>query len=179
MRLIFAALALLAALTVPLTAAAHARKAVPSDPALHEQYQAGLAAYLNRDYAAALKAWRPLAEQKTESSAAQIFLGFMHAKGLGVEPDPLAAVAWYRRAADQDDMLAQLRLGLLYRGGEGAAPDSVQAFLWITLAARQESHVQKVAQALQEAVAAELTPAQLTEAKHLVDAWIETHRKGE
>ncbi len=76
-------------------------------------------------------------------------------------------------------MVAQIRLGLLHRRGEGVAQDPVQAYLWASLAARQESHVQKLAQALQEALAAEMTPAQVDEAKRLADAWAETHRKAE
>jgi TPR repeat protein len=172
-------LAAIFALALPLTAEAHGRKAVPSDPALLEQYRAALSAYINRDYATALESWRPLAERETESSAAQLFLGFMHAEGLGLAKDPAAAAAWYRRAAEQDNMLAQIRLGLLHRRGEGVAQDPVQAYLWASLAARQESHVQKVAQALQEALATEMTPVQVEEARQLADAWAEAHRKAE
>jgi TPR repeat protein len=174
-----AILAAFVALAVPLTAEAHGRKAVPSDSALFAQYQAGLTAYLSRDYGAALEAWRPLAERETESSAVQIFLGFMSARGLGLTQDPTAAAQWYGRAAKQDNVLAQIRLGLLYRRGEGVVQDPVQAYLWATLAARQESHLQQLAEALQETLAAKMTPAQIAEAERLADGWIETHRKAE
>jgi TPR repeat protein len=176
---ISAILAVLVALAVPLNAEAHGRKAVPSDPALFEQYQTGLTAYLNSDYGVALEAWRPLAERETESSAAQIFLGFMHARGLGLTQDPTAAAQWYGRAAKQDNVLAQIRLGFLYRRGEGVVQDPIQAYLWATLAARQESHLQTLAEALQETLAAKMTPAQIAEAERLADGWIETHRKAE
>jgi TPR repeat protein len=172
-------LAALLIVGVPLAAEGHGRKAVPSDPARLAQYRTGLSAYLNRDYAKALEAWRPLAERQTESSAVQLFLGFMHAGGLGLAKDPAAAAGWYRRAAEQDNMLAQIRLGFIYRRGEGVVQDPVQAYLWASLAARQDSHVQKVAQALQEALAAEMTPAEIEQAKRLTDAWVETHRKTE
>jgi TPR repeat protein len=172
-------LAALLIVGVPLAAEGHGRKAVPSDPARLAQYRTGLSAYLNRDYAKALEAWRPLAERQTESSAVQLFLGFMHAGGLGLAKDPAAAAGWYRRAAEQDNMLAQIRLGFIYRRGEGVVQDPVQAYLWASLAARQDSHVQKVAQALQEALAAEMTPAEIGEAKRLADAWAEAHRKTE
>jgi TPR repeat protein len=174
-----AILAVLVFLVVPLTAEAHGRKAVPSDPALFEQYEAGLAAYLNRDYATALEAWRPLAERETENSSAQLFLGFMYAKGLGLPPDLAIAAKWYGRAAEQDNMLAQIRLGFMYRRGEGVAQDHIQAYLWAALGARQESHVQKVAEALQETLAAEMTPAQIVDAKRLAEEWIEIHQKAE
>jgi TPR repeat protein len=179
MRVILVILAVLIPLCVPLTVEAHGRKAVSSDPALLEQYEAGLAAYFNRYYATALEAWRPLAERETESSAAQLFLGFMYTKGLGLAPDLATAAEWYGRAAEQDNMLAQIRLGLMYRRGAGVDQDHIQAYLWAALAARQESHVQKVAEALQETLAAEMTPAQIAEAKRLASAWAETHKKTE
>lgn len=179
MRKIFAILAVVVVLAVPLMAEGHGRKAVPSDPALSKQYQAGLKAYLQRDYATALAAWRPLAERETESSAAQLFLGFMHAKGLGLAPNLATAAKWYSRAAEQDNMVAQIRLSLMYRRGAGVDQDHIQAYLWAALAARQEGHVQKVAEVLQETLAAEMTPAQIAEAKRLASAWTETHKKTE
>lgn len=169
----------LAALALPSIAEGHGRKAVPSDPALLEQYRAGLSAYLNRDYAAALKAWRPIGERESENSAAQLFLGFMHANGLGLAKDPAAAAAWYRRSADQDNMVAQIRLGILHRRGEGVAQDPVQAYLWASLAARRKGHVQKVAEALQQALATKMTAAQIAEADRLAGDWAEIHRKSE
>jgi len=159
---------------------AHGRNTVPDDQALREQYQDGLVAYYNGDYAAALKAWRPLAQRESESSAAQIFLGFMYATGQGVERDLAMAAEWYRRAAMQDDMLAQVRLALLYRrGGEGVGQDRVQAHLWASLAARREGHLQAVAAELLDAVATEMTQAQIAEARRLAAVWIEEHGKAE
>jgi TPR repeat protein len=174
-----AIVAALVVLGVPLAADAHGRKAVPGDPALLAQYQAGLTAYLNSDYAAALEAWQPIAERKTESSAAQLFLGFIHATGQGSPPDPVAAAEWYGRSANQDNMVAQIRLALMYRRGDGVARDYVRAYLWATLAARWESHVQTVAGALRDALAKEMTPAQIAKAKGLAKAWVEPHGKGE
>ena len=66
-----------------------------------------------------------------------------------------------------------------YRRGEGVAQDPIQAYLWATLATRQENHLKKLAEALQETLAAKMTPAQIAEAERLADAWIETHRKAE
>ena len=177
--LVFATLATLASLALSPTVGAHGLEAVPRDPVLLEQYRAGLADYLKGDYAGALEIWRPLAERESENSAAQLFLGFMNAKGMGLASDPSRAAEWYGRSADQDNNLAQIRLGLMYRRGEGVAEDHVQAYLWATLAARQESHIQLIAQALREALAAEMTPAQISEAKLLAETWIETHRQAE
>jgi TPR repeat protein len=163
----------------PLAAQAHGRNAIPTDPKLLEQYQAGLAAYLNSDYVAALEAWRPLAERTSESSTAQIFLGFMYANGQGLPKNPAAAAGWYRRGAEQDNVLAQIRLGFMYRAGKGVPQDDVQAHLWASLAARQKGHVQKVAQALQQALEAGMTPARIAEAKRLAKEWAAAHREAE
>ncbi len=179
MRAVIAISAALVAFAVPPTVEAHGRKEVPSDPVLLEQYQAGLGAFYSSDYEAALKTLRPLAERETESSAAQLFLGFIYETGLGRAKDPVAAAEWYRRAADQDHTLAQIRLAFIYRRGEGAAQDNVQAYLWATLAARREGHVQGAAEVLREALAKEMTPARIAEARRLVEAWIETHSAAE
>lgn len=175
MHVVGAVLAGLATLTVAQNVWAHGRNAIPSDPALLEQYKTGLGAYYNNDYAAALVAWRPLAERETENSAAQLFMGFMHATGLGVEKDLTSAAEWYGRSAMQDNMLAQIKLAFLYRRGEGTVQDLVQSYLWAALAARQEDHLQGVAETLQEALAEEMTSAQIADAKRLADAWIEEH----
>jgi TPR repeat protein len=163
------------ALAIPLAAQAHGRNAVPSDPELLARYKTGLSAYLNRDYATALKEWRPLAERKSENSAAQLFLGFMHGAGQGVPRDPAAAAEWYRRSAQQNNMLAQLRLGFIYRRGEGVPQDLVQAYLWASLAAQQESHLKEVAQTLQEALTADMTPEQISEATRLAGQRADDH----
>jgi hypothetical protein len=39
--------------------------------------------------------------------------------------------------------------------------------------------VQTVAEALQESLAAEMTPDQIAEAERLAEEWIETHRKAD
>jgi TPR repeat protein len=176
-RGIIAVLTVLVALAIPLTVEAHGKKAVPSDPVLFEQYQSGLAAYLKRDYVAALAAWRPLAERERESSAAQLFLGFMHANGLGLTRDPATAAEWYRRAAEQDNMLAQIRLGMLYRRGEGVQQDRARAYLWPALAARDEKHLGKLADALQRDLRTRMTSAQVAEAKRLTREWLDRQKK--
>jgi len=68
-------------------------------PAAGQDRSKGAAAYLRGDYAAALKEWRPLAEQGY--SDAQFNLGVMYAKGEGVRKDYPEAAKWFRRAAEQ------------------------------------------------------------------------------
>ncbi len=62
-------------------------------------FQDGLAAFSRGDYAAALREWRPLAEQGY--AGAQFYLGVMYATGRGLPQDYAEAVKWYRKAAEQ------------------------------------------------------------------------------
>ena len=59
-------------------------------------FQDGQAAYQRGDYQAALREWRPLAEQGNAS--AQFNLGVMYDNGRGVTQDYAKAFRWYRSA---------------------------------------------------------------------------------
>ncbi len=59
----------------------------------------GLAAYKRGDYATALRAWRPLAEQGF--APVQYNLGLMYENGRGVPQDDAEARRWYWKAAEQ------------------------------------------------------------------------------
>ena len=72
-------------------------------------YQRGMAAYERGDYVAALKEFRPLAEQG--NADAQLMLGRMYHESKGVSQDYIEVVKWYRKAADQEQASAQYRLG--------------------------------------------------------------------
>ena len=60
-------------------------------------FQAGLEAYNQGDYAAALGEWKPLAE--AGDAAAQFNLGRLYEEGRGVPRDGVRAFLWYRKAA--------------------------------------------------------------------------------
>ncbi len=64
---------------------------------LAADYQAGVDAADRGDYAAALKEWRPLAEQG--HAGAQNNLGFMYDHGQGVARDQVKGLMWYNLAA--------------------------------------------------------------------------------
>ncbi len=68
-------------------------------PLRAQDFDAGWAAYMDENYPAALKHWRPLAEGG--HARAQILLASMYATGAGVPRDPATAAAWLRRAADR------------------------------------------------------------------------------
>lgn len=85
-------------------------------------------AYDRSNYATALKVWLPLAQEGDK--AAQTYVGEIYEKGLGIAPDYILAVAWYRKAAEQGDSRAQINLGYLYEKGLGVEKDPVQALQW-------------------------------------------------
>jgi len=159
---------LILVVAVPLAALAHGPKDLPDDPQLLAQYRQAFAAYQRDDYATAGEKWRPLAEQG--SSAAQLFLGFMQAQGQGTPKDPAKAVYWYSEAAERDNMVAQVRLAIMYRDGTGVPADRVRALLWLKMAGRTENHMQKIAQAMQRALEADMTAEEIAAAEELFHA---------
>jgi len=98
-------------------------------------FQKGLTAYNQGDYATAIKEWTPLAEQGNAS--AQSNLGIMYSKGVGVVQNYKTALEWYTLAAKQGDADAQHNLGVLYNNGDGVVQNYKTALEWYTLAAEQ------------------------------------------
>ena len=94
-----------------------------------------MAAVEKRDWAAAVAAFRPLAEQNV--AAAQVNLGNLYMKGWGVEQDYHAAFRWYLKAATQGDALGQNKLGVLHYYGLGVEEDHAEAARWFREAAEQ------------------------------------------
>ncbi len=140
-------------------------------PALvYADFQAGLAAYNQGDYATALKEWRPLAEQG--DATAQFNLGVMYNFGQGVPQDYQEAVRWYRLAAEQGYAPAQFNLGFLYDKGQGVPQDYVQAHMWYNLAAAQN---QEQATSMRDGLAEKMTPEQIAEAQRLAREWMAQH----
>ncbi len=64
--------------------------------------------------------------------------------------------------------MAQAKLGIMYEDGYGVHQDRVQAQMWFSLAAAEGS---EVAKAFRDALAKEMTPAQLAEAQRLAHEW--------
>ncbi len=131
----------------------------------------GIAAYDRGDYAAALKEWRPLAEQG--NAAAQYNLGQMYIYGRGVPEDYAEAAKWYRKAAEQGHANAQYNLGVMYDNGQGVPQDYVQAHMWYNLAAAgiTPGGSRDIVVEHRDAVAKQMTPAQIVEAQRLARQW--------
>ena len=100
-------------------------------------FQKGFEAFESKDYATALKEWRPLARQG--EIFAQRSLGLMYELGLGVQPNDKLAARWYTLAAEQGDAAAQFSIGRLYVAGDGVVQDYKSAVKWFTRAANQGS----------------------------------------
>lgn len=98
-------------------------------------YKAGYEAYKADDFAAALSAWLPLANQ--DDALAQHALGIMYKRGRGVRQDDGEAVAWFRKAAERGLAAGQYDLGRMLSVGRGVARDDALAVKWLRLAAAQ------------------------------------------
>jgi len=158
----------------------------------------GVAAVKRRDYATAVRSFRPLADQGDD--VAQFDLGVLYNKGWGVPRDYVQAakwyrlsagqgnadaqfnlgilyddghryaeaVKWYRKAADQGLGDAQFNLGLLYAKGQGVPRDDVQAYMWFELSVAQDD---QSAVRNRDAAARRMTPEQIAEAQKLAREW--------
>ena len=140
-------------------------------PSLAANFQAGREAFERSDYVAALKEWRPLAEQG--DADAQVELGFMYLSGQGVPQDDAEAARWYHLAAEQGNAQAQFLLGIIYGKGEGVTQNYVQAHMWFNLAAAHlpPGEVRDKAAETREILAKFMTPAQVAEAQRLAREW--------
>ena len=98
-------------------------------------YQKGLEAAKEGNFATATRLWRPLAEQGNAN--AQFSLGNMYQFGDGVVKDHKIAAQWYERAAIQGVAKAQYNLGFLFYYSQQLNRDDKAAVKWFRLAAEQ------------------------------------------
>lgn len=93
----------------------------------------GVAAYERGDYAAAIAAFLPHAEQG--DAYAQHRLARMYDFGEGVARNEAMALKWYREAAGQGHAEAQYNLGVMFAMGRGVPRDRAKWVTWISRAA--------------------------------------------
>ena len=98
-------------------------------------FWAGSTYYLRGDFTAALREWRPLAEEG--DARAQYYLGVMYANGEGVPENDRQAAYWFRKSARQGNSQSQYHLGILYANGDGVPEDDPQAVYWFRKSAKQ------------------------------------------
>jgi len=104
-------------------------------PVLAASLEAGVDALARQDYSAALKEFRPLAEQG--NVVAQVNLGNLYMKGAGVAQDYAEARRWFLQAAAQNEPMAEAKLGILSYYGLGLKKDSTEAASWFGKAAER------------------------------------------
>ncbi len=117
-------------------------------------------AYSRADYRSALNVWRSRAEEG--NAEAQHYVGEIHEKGLGIDPDYEEAAKWYKKAADQGYSRSMVNLGYFYERGLGVEQDLPTALEWYRKASGVEGDDLMFASAAQEqmkAMEAELTEA--------------------
>ena len=102
-------------------------------------YEQGVAAYQNSDYALAREYWESATADGNMSAAYN--LGIVLNRGLGGDADPERAVSLFRIAADAGIAVAQHNLALAYYAGNGVEKNIAQASIWWERAARH-GHVQ-------------------------------------
>ena len=98
-------------------------------------FKKGFKTYQRKDYATALREFKPLAEQG--DAEAQYNLGFMYANGEGVPKNDKMAVKWWKLAAEQGHASAQYNLGFMYGEGKAVPQNMVYAHMWLNVAASQ------------------------------------------
>ncbi len=99
---------------------------------------------------------------------AQLNLGLLYGNGLGMPQNYGQARAWWKKAASQGNAKAQYNLGVLYDNGYGVTQDFVQAHKWHSLAA---ANGHKEAALFRDAIAKQMTSAQIDEAQKLTQEW--------
>lgn len=95
----------------------------------------GLDAAAAQQWREALKEFRPLAEKGDAN--AEVNLGNLYMRGLGVEQDYARAYHWYDKAARQGNVAGQAKLGLMHYYGLGVMEDHAAAAEWFLKAAEQ------------------------------------------
>lgn len=133
----------------------------------------GIVAYARGDFDTAAQQLLPLAET-TNNCVAQRILGDMYAKGKGVEPDMVAAVKWYKAAAEQGESASQFELAALYRDGNGVPKDLENAYAWLTVS--KELGSSRAAAGL-AALDGQLSPEELANAQKLSEEYKAKHGK--
>ena len=136
-------------------------------------FQKGLTATQNGDFATALREWTPLAEQGVAN--AQFHTGLMYYKGDGVPQDYKTALKWYTQAAEQGYANAQYHLGVMYYAGYGVLKDDVYAHMWFNIAG---SNGHEKASENRNKVAETMTPEQIAEAQKLARECVAKNYKG-
>jgi hypothetical protein len=115
--------------------ASPARSPAATDGATQEELAAAQRALNVRDYATALRIYRPLAERGVP--AAQGGMARLYGNGWGVERNDAEVLRWARLGAAQSDPSASIILGVMFRDGRGVAQNHRESSRFFEIAANQ------------------------------------------
>jgi uncharacterized protein len=116
-----------------------------------------------------------LAKAEKGDAQAQNELGeALHAGKGGVAKNAVAAVRWFRKAANQNHPAAQSNLGMCYERGDGVAKYEVEAYKWDLLAAAQGNTKAKRNATMLELM---LSQPEIAEGKRRAQDWLEQRKK--
>ncbi len=121
---------------------------------------------VSQDYSKAVELFKRAADQGLPEGQANLAIAYD--KGYGVAQDYQEALKWYRKAADQGLAGAQLNLAALYCDEKGVKQDIQECYFWVSLAANSGL---KIADDQRAAVAAKLSPQQITDVNRRVTEW--------
>ena len=107
-------------------------------------------------------------DAKKGHAGAQANLGTLYLRGEGAPQSAQMALFWFSQAAEQENALALGKLGMLHEQGRGVLQDFIQAHKWYNLSAARGEERSGVAR---EALAKQMTPAQIAEAQRLAREW--------
>ena len=110
------------------------------------------------------------------AAAAQLYLGDLYGNGQGVGQDYVQAVAWFRKAAEQNNAQAQFNLGLSYAKGYGVTQSYWDAYFWLNLAAARNKGKDREAFAKsRDEAATKLSADDLSKAQQKAAEWFAAH----
>src|SRR5215471_1031560 len=105
---------------------------------------------------------------KQGHAGAQVHLGTLYLHGEGAPQSDQMALFWFSQAAEQKEALAFAKLGSMNEKGQGILQDYIQAHMWYNLSAE---HGETRSAELRDALAKQMTPAQIAEAQRLAREW--------
>lgn len=110
---------------------------------------------------------------------AQFTLAVLYVIGSGVPRNDQKAAYWFERAAVQGHAPSQNELGKMYIAGRGVPKNLVSAYKWLALSranTRSDTMRANASRSLQR-LAANMTPAQISQAQRLTSEWRATPSK--
>ncbi len=154
-----------------LVGGAQAASKTKQDAKFVANYDKGKAAYLDKEYALALRHFTELAEEKDDNRA-RFFLGFMNETGRGLPQNINKAYEHYVQAATGREMRAMYSMGYFHEYGFVVKRDMLAAHMWYNLAAAAGHRDARIAR---DVLSSRLSPKELVEAQELARSWDASH----